>query len=388
LDTALRSTLPLIATALLAALFLVRGILHPQLNYDAIPYAALAKQVRGDGGKEEAYREIASKVGSSGFQNYVSGPYRERMYRDDRFFRLNMPLYTIRPFYILLCSGVGSLTHSDIAATYLVSAVAASLAVLLSYGIGGIAGLTGNWRLAVPLTWIVAGGLNMARLSTPDALETLVSLLFLFISMTGPWKRWRAVCLIFIAILMVTTRTDAVLLVSCLMLLEWLFERRHRLVAILVFLGALSTYVVIQQISGNYGYIALLNFVLDNSPAVVPDLLPHIHSYIRLATHQILYILGEHSPDAVFLLAVSMLAVVWNSERTARAAPAGNGFNQRALILSAALTVYLVARFALFPISDARYMMTAYVLAGILFARFAQPAPAARNEPMPGSAAL
>ena len=59
LDTAPRSALPLIATALLAALFLVRGSLHPQLNYDVVPYAALAKEIRGAGGKAEAHRELA-----------------------------------------------------------------------------------------------------------------------------------------------------------------------------------------------------------------------------------------------------------------------------------------------------------------------------------------
>jgi hypothetical protein len=375
LDTARRSALPLITTALLAVLCLVSGILHPQLNYDAIPYAALAKEVRGAGGKAEAYREIASKVGSTRFQRYVSGSglYRERMYRDDEFFRVNIPLYTIRPFYIFLCSIVGSMVHSDVAATYIVSALAASLAVLLSYAIGGAARLTGNWRLAVPLTWIAAGGLNLAGLSTPDALETLVSLLFVLTSIRGPWKGGRAICLILIAVLMVATRNDALLLVAFLMLLEWLLEPRHRLVATLVFTGALSTYLVIQKISGNYGYIALLNFVLDHSQAVVPVFGSPLRGYIRLAIYQIWRILGEDVEPALFLLALSFLAITWFRERRVRAARQADVFNQRALILSAALWVYLVVRFALFPLPDARYMMNASVLTGILFARSVQP---------------
>jgi hypothetical protein len=72
LDKSTRPVLPLIATALLAALVLVRGILHPQLNYDVIPYTALSKEMRGNGGKAEAYRELAAKVGSRRFQLYVS----------------------------------------------------------------------------------------------------------------------------------------------------------------------------------------------------------------------------------------------------------------------------------------------------------------------------
>ena len=356
--------------ALLAALFLVGGILHPGLNYDVIPYAALAKEMRGDGGKAEAYQELASKVGNSRYQLYVSGAYRERMYRDDGFFQVNLPLYTIRPFYILLCSLVGLLVHSDVAATYIISAVAASLAVLLSYAIACIAGLAGNWRLAVPLTWIVAGGLNLASLSTPDALETLVSMLFVLISMTGPWKGVRAISLMLIAVLMVATRTDALLLVASLTLLECLLEPRHRLISALVFLVALSTYLVIQMVSGNYGYIALLNFVFDHS--VVPNRVPNLHAYIMTAVSQTFLMLGADFEHPLYLLAVSLLAIAWFRERRVRATPEADWFNRQALMLSAALAVYLAVRFALFPLPFARYVTNAYVLAGILFARAIQ----------------
>ena len=75
----------------------------------------------------------------------------------------------------------------------------------------------------------------------------------------------------------------------------------------------------------------------------------------------------------MFLLALSFLAITWFRERRVRAARQADVFNQRALILSAALWVYLVVRFALFPLPDARYMMNASVLTGILFARSVQP---------------
>ena len=372
MDTAPRFALPLIATALLAALFLVRGILHPELNYDAIPYAALAKEMRGAGGKQEAYRELASKVGADRFQLYVSGPYRERMYRDDGFFKTNEPLYTNRPFYILLCSLIGSLLHSDVAATHIVSAVAASLAVLLSFVFAATAGVAGNWRLAVPLTWIAAGGLNLASLSTPDALETLLSLLFILTAVTGPWKGIRAICLLVLALLMVATRPDALLLVTSLMLLEWLFVPRHRVLSALVFLVALSTYFVIQKMSGSYGYIFELNFALleDRAHEVVPNLVPNLSGYILMVIHELLQILGADFQPALFFLAVSLLAVAWFRKR---ARGEEDGFSARALILSAALVAYLVLRFALFPLPLARYMMSAYVLAGILFTRAVQP---------------
>jgi len=373
LRIASRPSLPLIAVALVATLCLVCGILRPGLNYDVIPYAALAKQMRGAGGKAEAYRELASKVGDSGFGLYVSGAYRERMYRDDGFFQVNLPLYTIRPFYIFLCSVIGLLVGNDVAATYIVSAVAASLALLLSYAIACIAGLAGNWRLAVPLTWITAGGLNLAGLSTPDALETLLTMLFVLISITGPWKGGRAVCLILFGALMVATRTDALLLVVSLAVLEWLLKPRHRLVSALVFLMALSSYLTVETLSGNWGYIALLNFVIDHNPAVVPNHVPNLPGYIKMAVSQTYLMLGADFEHPLFLLAVSLLATAWLHERRVCATREADSFNQQALILCAALAVYLVVRFALFPLPLARYVTNAYVLAGILFARAIQP---------------
>jgi len=370
LETAPRSTLPLLATALLAALFLVRGISHPQLNYDAIPYAALAKEMRGAGGKPEAYQELASKVGDSGFQLYVSGSYRERMYRDDEFFRASMPLYTIRPFYIFLCSIAGSLLHDDVAATYIVSAAAAALAVLLSFILAGAVGLKGNQRLAVPVTWIAAGGLNFAGLSTPDAVETLLSLLFILVSLAEPWKGKRALALCLLAALMVATRTDAVLFVAALMALEWLLEPRHRGAAALIFLAALATYLSVQQLSGNHGYVALINFaLLERSHDVVPNLVPNPHGYVLAVVHELLQILGEDFQPALYTLAVCLLTFSWNRERRGCAAGEADAFAQKAVILSAALVAYLCARFVLYPLPLSRYVMNAYVLTGILFAR-------------------
>jgi hypothetical protein len=378
------------ATVFLAVLFVVRGLLHPVLNYDAISYVALAKEMRGDGGKAEAYREFAAKVGSSRFQEYVSGSYRERMYRDDAFFQANLPLHTSRPFYIFLCSVVGPLVHSDVAATYIISAVAAPLALLLSYVIAGAAGLAGNSRLAVPLTWITAGGLNLAGLSAPDALATFVSLLFLLTSITGPWKGVRAICLILLAVLMVTTRTEYLFLVTFLMLLEWLLQPRHRLIATLVVVGALSTYLIIQKIWGPYGYVAVLNFsLIDNSlidQFPVPDLVPKWHDYIPMAIRQVSRILGDNFEYSLISLAVSLLAIAWFRERRVRAAGEADEFNQRALILSAALALYLVVHFAFFPLPEARYLMVAYVLAGILFARAVQPTAATKSDPKPSPA--
>jgi hypothetical protein len=297
------------------------------------------------------------------------------MYRDDRFFQLNSRLYTIRPLYIFLCSAVGWLIHSDISATYIISAVATAFAVLLSFVLAGSLGVTGPMRLAVPVIWIATGALNLASLSTPDALATLLGLVFVMVSINGPWKGARAAGLVLLAVLMVAARTDALLFVTFLMGAEFALEPRHRWPASLVFLAALSTYLVIQRFSGNYGYIAVLNFQLieDRAHTVFPNLVPNFYGYVVALARGVVQILGKDFQSALFSVCVSLLAFVGLRERRLSATQGADRLAHRALILAAGLLGYLIVRFALFPAPWARYMMSAYVLAGILFARAIRP---------------
>jgi hypothetical protein len=297
------------------------------------------------------------------------------MYRDDAFFQLNRELYTIRPLYIYLCSGVGWLINSDIAATYVISSVATALAILLSFVLAGSLGVTGRTRLAVPLIWIATGALNLASLSTPDGLETLLGLLFVTLSINGSWKGTRAAGLSLIAVLMVATRTDALLLVTFLMMAEFVLEPRHRWPASLVSLAALSTYFAIQKFSGNFGYIAVLNFQLieDRAHTVMPNLVPNFYGYVVALVRGVAQILGKDFQPALFSVCLSLLAFVVFRERRLGVAQLADRLAHRALILAVGLFVYLVVRFVVFPATWARYMMTGYVLAGILFARAIRP---------------
>ncbi|MBV8855269.1 MAG: hypothetical protein JOY91_17800 [Sinobacteraceae bacterium] len=370
------TALPLILSTLLAMLFLVRGSLHPELNYDVIPYVALAKHLRGTGGKAEAFREVAAKVGTERFQLYVAEPYRQRMYRDDEYFYRNESLYTIRPFYILTCAAVGAVIHDDVAATYLISAVSSAVAVLVSLLLAREVGLKGTWQLAAPFTWVVAGGLSMAGLSTPDGLETLLTLLFVLLLWHNAGSIVSYMCLLMLAILMVATRTDAVVLVTFILLVKWLYDSRARNLVLLLCAGSWLTYLFIQHSSGNFGYIAVVNFALieNGQHDVFPNLVPHPARFALAFIHQVLQVLGENPEFSRFFLVMGLLAFAWTRERQ-RAAAVGDTFDTRGQELALALFTGLFARFLLFPLPWSRYIMGAYVLPGLLFARAIQPVP-------------
>jgi hypothetical protein len=365
------SAVPLILTLFFACACLVRGAVHPALNFDLIPYATLAKQMRGAGGKSETYRELAAKVGEANFQTFVSGPYRERMYTDDAFFKANMPFYSIRPLYIFLSSVAGFLIDNDVIATFVVSAISAALSVIVSYVIAQRIGPPiGPWRLIVPLAWAVSGGLYLASLSTPDALAALTTLLFIHASIGGTWTGGRLIRLVLLSGLMVAARTDSIVFLMALLLAEGLFEPRHRLVASLITFVALSTYFVIQKMSGNYGFIAILNFTLVDGHDKVPNLVFNLPGYLRVLVHETIQVFGEDYESALFLLAGSLLtASCFRAWRASNGSRIGTEHVSRTLILSSGLLLFLIVRFVLFPAPWARYMIPTYVLAGILFAR-------------------
>jgi hypothetical protein len=174
------------------------------------------------------------------------------------------------------------------------------------------------------------------------------------------------------------------------MMAEFVLEPRHRWPASMVSLAALSTYIAIQKLSGNFGYIAVLNFQLieDRAHTVMPNLVPNFYGYVVALEHGVVQILGKDFQSALFSVCVSLLAFVVLRERRLSAAQVADRFSHRALILAVGLFVYLVVRFVVFPATWARYMMSGYVLAGILFARAIRPTATTPDIRGPQSGAL
>jgi hypothetical protein len=371
------SVLPLTLTVLLALGFLAGGLVHPAFNYDLLPYAALSKEMRGAGGKLETYRELRAQLGRPRFEKFfLQMPYRERMLADDAFFDANLPFYRVKPLYVFLCSLVARLIGSDVVATSVVSSIATAAAVLLSCVIVRRMGApTGSWQLALPLSWAVAGGLTLARLSTPDALAAFLTLLLVWIALAESWTAWRAASLILVAGLAVAARIETVLFVVALCTCEAIFRPHHRRVALITGAAALASYLTINRLMGSYGYVALLNFTfVDHDRLLVPDLVPHVLGYLRAVVFGIVELFsGGDGPGGLLLLAVGLSAAVAVREWRLRAVAEGGHFRASILALSAALVLYLVARFVLFPEPAERFMTGAYVLAGVLFARAVQP---------------
>jgi hypothetical protein len=370
--------IPFALTVILSCSLLSFGIFRPELNFDLIPYAALAKELRGAGGKHEVYRELEAKIGSGNLQRTFEAPYNQKMYADDAFFEKNLPFYKIKPLYILLCSAFGLWIGNDVTATYVVSAIAAALAVLLSYAIGTrTLGLSGAWRLAIPLSWSVFAGLHLAELSTPDALATLLTLAFVYVWASEAWSVGRVALLVLLACLSVAARTDAVLFIALLLLLRFALSPPNRSAAVLVLIAASATYVVIQAVSNNYGYVALINLAMVNGTKLtsrIPDTTFHVSGYLRSVARGIAQMFGDGTGlGSLYLLATTLAFLSALREWRLRDSWEYRSVSRGVFALSSALILFLVSHFVLYPApSDPRFVMNAYVLSGLVFARAAQ----------------
>jgi hypothetical protein len=138
--------------------------------------------------------------------------------------------------------------------------------------------------------------------------------------------------------------------------------------------AALASSFAINQLMGSYSYVALLNFTfVDHDRLLVPDFVPRPLGYVRALLFGITQLLNaDYGGGGLLVLAVSLSAVVAARERRLRSSSEGGRSNAAVLAVSAALILYLVARFVLFPEPVARFMTGIYVLAGVLFARALQ----------------
>src|SRR5690242_17296374 len=159
--------LMIIATS---AAILIYGIMKPERNWDMIAYVAAAYYKDGYRGADltrETYGDIKKGISAKRFSKLVTGEYRETVFRDPASLEQQLPFYSPRVAYVELIRLFKYFGLSYTKATYVISAIFASLSVLVL----GLIILEATVSIAI-LPFIVAltGYSEIARLSTPDAM--------------------------------------------------------------------------------------------------------------------------------------------------------------------------------------------------------------------------
>jgi hypothetical protein len=324
-----------------AVIILVYGVLKPERNWDMVAYVAAAYHKDGYRGADltkQTYGEIKKEVSDKRFSLLTTGEYRETVFRDPSSLEQQLPFYSIRFAYIELIRLFKNLGLSYTKSTYVISAIFASLAVLV---LGLIVLETAVPIALLPIAVAVTGYTEVARLSTPDAMACFFSLLGIYSLIR------RGNLLFFIAATLPLIRTDFVLLSALLMAVTYF--RGNRLVSLISLVSAVILYLSVTQLNGNYGYLTLFNFTFIGSLTPYPadivlssNLVDYLKPYAKLLDSLI-----AHPHAVIYVLAFYLL---WLKREKV-------GDKSMFLPLCGVPVVFTLAHMLLFPTDQYRFFV-------------------------------
>ncbi len=262
-------------TLLTALAVLAIGLKKPYNNWDEIGYVAVALSTEGHHGaslNEATYGSLRNAVDAATFDLLIQGDYRATVFHDPTSLQQQLPFYSIRVLYIQSLKVVHALGFDYPEATHIVSATFAALSVLLlaalsvrlSAPIGGI-----------PFVVLACGLLDIARLSTPDAMACFFSLWTVYALI----KKGSMVFIL--AALLPLVRTDALIL--SLLVLAYTFVNGRKAMSVASAIAAGALYLFATKSNGGYGWLTLFNMsFISKSPYPATLISSHaLGDYIR-----------------------------------------------------------------------------------------------------------
>ncbi|HTV84669.1 MAG TPA: hypothetical protein VME63_04655 [Dyella sp.] len=261
---------------------LALGVKKPYYNWDMIGYVAAALSADGHRGADlntAAYGMVKSEVGAPTFDRLVQqDDYRRTVYRDPVSLQQQLPFYRIRVLYVGLIRLMHAAGVNDAKSTYLISAVFAALSVVWLALIGRE---TGTPIAALPLVVAFSGLLDVARLSTPDAMACFFALLSVYALIR------QSVLVFVVAAILPLVRTEFLLLSLLIFAHAFIYgKRKYALMAAAV---SCALYWIVMKASGNDGWLVLFNFSLIHKTAypaqriVSHDLIDYLRPYVLIA---------------------------------------------------------------------------------------------------------
>lgn len=256
------------------------GLTNPAYNWDMIGYVASALHRDGYQGESlllRTYSVVKTEVSEAVFNELTQGEYRDTVSKDPEALTQQLPFYSIRVIYVELIRLMHSFGMNYAKATYIISAISAFIAMFI------LAGICSHQRIplfAAPFVAFSAGLFEIARISTPDALATLVALAAIYLLLKEKYLP-----VVMNAALLPLIRTDYIILSFLLCAIIYFYDKKRSALSGLAL--ALIFYFCVNEIHGNYGWLTIFNFTLIN---ITPypefmkpskDLLLYVYAYIR-----------------------------------------------------------------------------------------------------------
>jgi hypothetical protein len=357
----MKSFLEVFCVIFLVFLVFSIGLFKPQLNWDMIMYIGSAIKLLGFEGvelRDLTYLDLSEYVSEETFSFMTSSNYyTSTVYKDPIAFSQQLPFYEIRYVYSGLIALVGSIIGSFSKATIFISASASSTIVVLSYVLTRRFHSV-TFRLLFLLTITFFGLIALSRLSTPDALAVL-GVISLFLTLA----RGKLKLTLLLIVLLPWLRTDYILLSVFTSIYLFLINKRNH--AFLSTLFSVLGYILINQISMNYGHFAIFNFSLISGPQ------PYVESLIistNFSDYLKAYLQGFNALTHSTAVVSGVLAFfLWATQRL-------KTFSKESEVASLFLLLsasFFIFHFALFPAGiDRRYYILLWSAVYYIFTFF------------------
>ena len=296
----LLSPVGLALTLLTALAVLAIGLKHPYNNWDEIGYVAVALSTEGHHGaslNEATYSSLRNAVDTATFDQLIQGDYRATVFHDPTSLQQQLPFYSIRVLYIQSLKVVHALGFDYPEATHVVSATFAALSVLL---LGALCVRLRAPIASLPFIVLACGLLDIARLSTPDAMACFFSLWTVYALIK------KSPMVFILAALLPLVRTDALIL--SLLVLAYTFVSGRKAMSAVSAIAAGALYLFATLSNGGYGWLTLFNMSFINKTPYPATLISshvlgdYVRPYISMGGHFIL-----HPDFVIFGLALARL---------------------------------------------------------------------------------
>jgi hypothetical protein len=345
------------------ALLLLIGIIFislqhskPYYNWDMIPYIATSYTYQGLAPEEvhkETYAVIKASVSPSKFAFLIDAndPYRSGVYGNWRYLQDNLPFWSVKPLYPSLIFALGKLGVNPVVASVVISQVSYALTMLLVFF--WCRPWFGNYPSAVftVLLFSIPEIALLARLSSPDALATFISIFGLYVLAE---KRSIYLGLLILAFAMLA-RPDFVMLVLIMTTLFILVYPANYLRLFIIAIAAFLLYLILGRISGNYGLGTLFTY------AYMPAMLEPSKFESTLTLSFLIDIYVHHfktipeTPLPLYLLCIGMVAC--HSVKYA---------SKHIAVISIAILFYAVAHWFIMPIEKNRTLAFMLIIGCVL----------------------
>jgi hypothetical protein len=355
---------PPLLFSFLAVLTLTVSIYMPAYNWDMVAYIAAAKSF------EETdvaslhsftYSQLPGSVPEAQYASLVRGPFKRTMSKDASAFKEQLTSYQIRPIYTGLIYFLYKMGMHIVFATHVISGIAAALTVALLYRLSVLC-LNRPLIYAVPLLATIFGILQLARLSTPDALASLAVILsgYLYLSK-------RIGLLLTLLPLIVGIRGDFILFTVPFLCLIAVLDCQTRLKAAVSILVSLVMYIAIQSYWPNSAWSrGILYFASDSSsphPLSSASTASVQHYWKALAGGVLRLVSDKAFMFYVLIAAYSGFLITIQARKTSLLI----ALKDSTSVLAIVCCVFVVFHFLAFPVAYERFFCGSYLLGTFSF---------------------